>query len=110
TPIVQRTEGRGAFSTRAGSSGVGQTAAVEAADVLDNVRQIADRFAADRRTRQLRTDLVGSEFDELADAGLSLSGVPVDQGGLWESMPASTRAICELLRTLAGGDSSVALV
>ena len=60
--------------------------------------------------RQLRTDLVRSEFDELAEAGLSLSGVPTDQGGLWESMPTSTRAICELLRTLARGDSSVALV
>jgi len=83
---------------------------MDPADVLDNVRQIADRFAADRKARQLRTELIGSEFDELADAGLTLSGVPADQGGLWESLPASTRAICELLRTLARGDSSVALV
>ena len=38
---------------------------MEPADVLDNVRQIADRFAADRRARQLRTVLIRSEFDEL---------------------------------------------
>src|SRR5437879_12563520 len=83
---------------------------MEPADVLDNVRQIADRFAADRRARQLRTVLVRSEFDELAEAGLPLSGVPADQGGLWESQRTSTRVICELLRTLARGDSSLALL
>ena len=83
---------------------------MEPADVLDNVRQIADRFAADRRARQLRTVLIRSEFDELAEAGLPLSGVPTDQGGLWESQRTSTRVICELLRTLARGDSSLALV
>ena len=83
---------------------------MDSADVLDNVRQIADRLAADRRARQLRTELIRSEFDELAEAGLPLSGVPADQGGLWESQRASTRVICELLRTLARGDSSLALV
>src|SRR5207244_1226454 len=35
---------------------IGQTAAMDSADVLDNVRQIADRLAADRRARQLRTE------------------------------------------------------
>jgi alkylation response protein AidB-like acyl-CoA dehydrogenase len=83
---------------------------MDAATVLDNVRQISDRFAADRRARQLRTSLVRAEFDELADAGFTRSGVPVDRGGLWSTLPASTRGICELLRTLAQGDSSVALV
>lgn len=83
---------------------------MDAAEVLDNVRQIADRFASERKARQLRTHLVPSEFEELARAGLALSGVPTQQGGLWESLPVSTRPICELLRTLAGGDSSVALV
>src|SRR5262249_19197285 len=36
--------------------------------------------------------------------------VPVDQGGIWESVRGSTRPICEMLRTLAHGDASVALV
>lgn len=36
--------------------------------------------------------------------------MPEEQGGLWRSVPESTRSICEALRTLAAADSSVALV
>ena len=36
--------------------------------------------------------------------------MPVDQGGCWESVAASTRGVCAQLRVLAGADPSVALV
>lgn len=36
--------------------------------------------------------------------------VPEASGGMWRSVPESTREICEVLRALAAGDPSVALV
>ncbi|MGB2695818.1 MAG: acyl-CoA dehydrogenase family protein [Dehalococcoidia bacterium] len=78
--------------------------------VLANVREISEAFAQDRRERQRRRNLDPADFDRLKEAGFLLTGVPAEQGGLWESAPRSTRLICDLLRTLAHGDSSVALV
>jgi alkylation response protein AidB-like acyl-CoA dehydrogenase len=78
--------------------------------VLANVRDLAEQFARDRTARQRRRELEPADFDQLREAGFLLAGVPSDQGGLWESAPRSTRATCELLRTLARGDASVALV
>ncbi|MBI5284817.1 MAG: hypothetical protein HY874_06955 [Chloroflexi bacterium] len=83
---------------------------MQADAVHANVREIAASFAAQRGERQQRRALDRADFERLAQAGFLLTGVPVSQGGLWESAPKSTRAICELVRTLAGGDSSVALV
>jgi alkylation response protein AidB-like acyl-CoA dehydrogenase len=80
------------------------------ASTLAAVETIAARFAADRRARQRRTHMDSQDFAGLAAAGLPLSGVPRERGGLWESAPASVRPIAQLLRTLAHGDSSVALV
>src|SRR5688572_16607136 len=76
----------------------------------DNVSSIANKFAADRPARQLRRHLDRADFDQLREAGLTLIGLPVEEGGLWVSVAESTRPICEILRTLARGDSSVALV
>ena len=42
--------------------------------------------------------------------GFLLTGVPASMGGLWRDVASSTRPIAELLRTLARGDPSVALV
>jgi hypothetical protein len=56
--------------------------------VFENVRELSARFATERPARQQRREL----------------------GGIWESVRRSTRPLCELLRTLAHGDSSVALV
>ena len=84
--------------------------AFDAAAVLDRVRGIAERFAADRHDRQRREGLAREEFDELADAGFLLTGVPRSSGGLFESVAASTRTIGEILGALAAGDASVALV
>jgi hypothetical protein len=44
---------------------------MDAATVLEDVRRIADRFAAERHERQRRERLVPEEFDELAAAGSS---------------------------------------
>ncbi len=83
---------------------------MDANTVLDNVRQISERFAGDRRNRQARRHLDPSDFAQLAAAGFLLTGVPAARGGLWLSVRESTRSLCEVLRVLARGDSSVALV
>jgi alkylation response protein AidB-like acyl-CoA dehydrogenase len=83
---------------------------MEAVTVLEEVRRIADRFAADRHERQRRDRLSPEEFDELAAAGFLLTGVPTADGGLFESVPESTRAVGSVLNALARGDASVALV
>jgi alkylation response protein AidB-like acyl-CoA dehydrogenase len=83
---------------------------MDAATVLENVRGIAERFAADRHERQRRERLAPEEFDELAAAGFLLTGVPSSDGGLFESVAASTRTVGDVLSVLARGDASVALV
>jgi alkylation response protein AidB-like acyl-CoA dehydrogenase len=80
------------------------------ANIADNVRAVADAFAQERNERQLRRELVRADFDRLRSAGLHLTGVLAEHGGLWESVTRSTRPICNLYRALAAGDSSVALV
>jgi len=83
---------------------------MDAGAVLDEVTRIAGRFAADRQERQRRRELDPSDFDDLAGAGFLLTGVGARQGGLFETVRSSTRPIAEILRTLAHGDPSVALV
>jgi alkylation response protein AidB-like acyl-CoA dehydrogenase len=78
--------------------------------VLAAVQEIATQFAQQRRERQARRTLDPADFARLASAGFLLSGVPIEQGGLWATTARSTRLVCELVRTLARGDSSVALV
>jgi alkylation response protein AidB-like acyl-CoA dehydrogenase len=80
------------------------------ATINENVRAVANQFAGDRGDRQRRRELVLADFDQLKAAGLHLMGVLAEHGGLWESVAQSTRPICDLLRLLAAGDSSVALV
>jgi alkylation response protein AidB-like acyl-CoA dehydrogenase len=82
----------------------------DAALVLDSVKRIAREFANQRRQRQLRRELDPNDFAALREAGLLLTGVPAEQGGLWVDLARSTRQIAEILRALARGDSSVALV
>ncbi|HVB15473.1 MAG TPA: acyl-CoA dehydrogenase family protein, partial [Stellaceae bacterium] len=78
--------------------------------VSEKIRAISGEFAADRRERQRRRELAPADFARLREAGFPLTGVPVDQGGVWESLSRSARPICDMLRVLAHGDSSVALV
>src|SRR5919198_1797478 len=83
---------------------------MDARAVRDEVQRIARRFAADRPERQRRHELDPGDFDDLAGAGFLLTGVGAPDGGLFESVRSSTRPISEILRTLARGDPSVALV
>jgi alkylation response protein AidB-like acyl-CoA dehydrogenase len=83
---------------------------MEAEIVFDNVRDVAAGFATQRVERQTRRHLDRGDFNALASAGFPLVAVPVEEGGLWRDLASSTRTIAELLRTLAMGDPSVALV
>ena len=85
-------------------------AAHDAQTILKNVEEISASFASERPERQRRRELVRTDFDRLADAGFLMVGVPVEFGGVWENDVQSTRAVCNILRTLAHGDSSIALV
>lgn len=79
-------------------------------DLQRRAAQLAEGFAAERGERQISRELRARDFDLLADAGYLLVGVPVEQGGLWHDVRQAARPICEILRTLAGGDASLALV
>jgi alkylation response protein AidB-like acyl-CoA dehydrogenase len=83
---------------------------MDAGTVYENIRSLSAEFATERRERQQRRELVAADFARLREAGFLLTGAPADHGGIWESVGESTRPICEMLRTLAHGDSSVALV
>ncbi len=83
---------------------------MDARAILGGVQAIAADFAAERGARQQRRALDAADFARLREAGFLLTGVPVAQGGIWESVARSTRPVCDALRTLAHGDSSVALV
>ena len=87
-----------------------QTQSKHARTVLANIQEISAQFAQERRERQRRRELVRADFDVLKDAGFLLTPVSRDCGGLYENMARSTRPLCEMLRSLAHGDSSVALV
>jgi alkylation response protein AidB-like acyl-CoA dehydrogenase len=83
---------------------------VDATDILHGVKEIAETFSADRSARQQRRSLDAADFAALREAGFLRTGVPTALGGVWTHVPGSTRAVCEILRTLAHGDPSVALV
>ncbi|MCC6169926.1 MAG: acyl-CoA/acyl-ACP dehydrogenase [Caldilineaceae bacterium] len=83
---------------------------MDTSSVQEQVREIAHRFAQERHARQRRRSLDPADFARLRDTGFLRAAVPVDQGGLWEGVPRSIRPIAEMLRILAGGDASVALV
>jgi alkylation response protein AidB-like acyl-CoA dehydrogenase len=83
---------------------------IDAVTILDNIRGISAQFAQERRERQRRRELVQADFDVLRDAGFLLTGVPVECGGIWEDVGRSIRPVADMLRILAHGDPSVALV
>jgi alkylation response protein AidB-like acyl-CoA dehydrogenase len=75
-----------------------------------DVTDMAGEWRSNRSERQARRSLDPSDFERLAHAGFLHVGVPEETGGLWRSVAESTRPICEVLRMLAAGDPSVALV
>ena len=85
-------------------------AAMDVESIVQRVEALSAEWAGQRGERQRRRELDARDFDRLAEAGFQDTGVPVEQGGLWQDPARSTRAVCDLLRILARADSSVALV
>jgi alkylation response protein AidB-like acyl-CoA dehydrogenase len=79
-------------------------------DILGAAAALAESWRGERRDRFDRRHLDPDDFAALSDAGFLGLAVPVDQGGVWASAATSTRLPCEVLRTLASGDPSPALV
>ncbi len=78
--------------------------------VQRNVAAVAESWSGERAARLARQALDQADFNALADAGLNLTGVPEDMGGVWNSPERSSRPIAAMFRTLACVDPSVALV
>ena len=78
--------------------------------LIQCLEQVALQWTKQRAQRQQRRELYEADFDQIRDAGYLLTAVPENAGGHWTSGAATTRLICDALRTLAHGDSSVALV
>ena len=78
-------------------------------NVNRQVREIAAELAASRKGRVGSRDLDPAVFAGLAEAGVTQLAVPVEQGGLWRSVPESVRDVCSVYRVLATGDPSTAL-
>ena len=84
--------------------------APEPEQVRGAVQALAGEWAATRRSRQRRRELDPADFERLRETGFPLLGVPRERGGLWEGVPGTVRLAADLLRALAAGDSSPALV
>jgi alkylation response protein AidB-like acyl-CoA dehydrogenase len=82
---------------------------VDVTEIRRAVSDLAAGFATERAERQQRGGLEQADLDALVAVGLQRTGLPVSRGGLWDDLAASTRAICEIYRALARGDSSLAL-
>lgn len=82
----------------------------DAQSILNNIRDIANDFASERSERQRRRELLKEDFDRLRESGYLMVAVPTEFGGIWDGDKTGTRRVCEILRTLAHGDSSIALV
>lgn len=78
--------------------------------VTHAVNEIAYTWRAERAERLARRHLDRADFDALRGAGLLAMPVPTEAGGLWDGTAVSARPLCEIYRSLAGGDPSVALV
>lgn len=79
-------------------------------DVTQALQPFVARLASERDERHTRTALDPADFAALAEAGFLLTGVPAAMGGLWEGTAKSVRGYCSLIRQLAVGDPSLALV
>lgn len=75
-----------------------------------DIAEIASDWRSDRVDRQARRHLDPADFERLAKAGFLHVAVPEEMGGLWRSVAETTRPTCQVLRSLAAADPSVALV
>src|SRR5437868_3448782 len=83
---------------------------MEVGSIVARVGEVAGSFARERAERQRRRALDPVDFARLAEAGYLLASVPDHLGGAWRGPKRTLRAICEMLRAIAHGDGSVALV
>lgn len=75
-----------------------------------NIDALVNTWMPERAERMARKALARADFEALAKAGLALTGVPADHGGLWQGPALSARPVAMLLRKLASIDPSLALV
>lgn len=75
-----------------------------------NVDSLVRAWAPSRPERMARKALDPTDFAALAEAGLTLTGVPADRGGLWQGPSLSAPPVAMMLRKLATVDPSLALV
>ncbi len=83
---------------------------MESQAVISELERIATSFAQDTVGRQKRRELDPADFEQIKAAGFLMTGVPEEQGGLWRGLSGSARSYSMMVRTLAHGDPSVALV
>ena len=79
------------------------------ASILEQAPAVAAEWAGERADRQQRTQADPADYARLARIGVPMLAVPVDLGGLWETLEQSARPICTMLRALAAGDPSITL-
>src|SRR5690606_14577530 len=72
--------------------------------------QLAEAWRGERVERMARRVLDADDFRALAATGYLDLAVPTAGGGTWEGIEASIRELTGVLRTLAAGDASPALV
>ena len=89
---------------------LGNRQLAESQQVIRDLESVAAGFAEDVISRQKRRQLDPDDFEQLKGTGFLLTGVPADQGGLWKGPARSARMYAEMVRTIAHGDPSVALV
>ena len=78
--------------------------------VIDSLNEISRDFASTTAERQRRRELDPDDFARLKSAGFLLTGVPADRGGLWRGVGQCIRDYATMVRVIARGDPSVALV
>ncbi len=78
--------------------------------IRDQIDTLAQRWSRERSQRQGRTHLLPEDIQALRDAGFPSIAVPTSFGGAFVEISQSVRPICGILRSLARGDSSQALV
>ena len=58
-----------------------QATAKRVEEVVENIKELSDRFGSERHERQRRRALDIADFDALTDAGFHLTGAPARDGG-----------------------------
>jgi alkylation response protein AidB-like acyl-CoA dehydrogenase len=82
----------------------------EFASASAGLADLSSVWGRNRRERQARRHLDPIDFDAVRQTGFLELVVPRDAGGCWDGLSTSARPMAEILRVMAQGDPSVALV